>query len=112
MCDGRLCPLLAGYDVADALLDELGDLHESPDLARAQIAVYRRSMEIIRKRSPCDGPVADHDNEVTCPIAPVGNVALRLATGPPTRIGWAFDPEKVLGARVAGSAASSAGQYL
>ena len=108
MCDTNLCPLLAAYDVAESMLDELGNLHEHPVLARGAIAANRRTHEVVRERYPCGGAVSDNNNELTCPLGLLRNTAHAFATNPNQRQGWAFDPEKL----VDGGTASQSGQYL
>lgn len=107
-CDPNLCPLLVAYDVADAMLNELGDLHEHPALARGSIAANRRSQEAVRERYPCEGSVPDRNNERACPLGNITHVAHALATVPAQRGGWAFDPEKL----VDGGRDTQSGQYL
>jgi hypothetical protein len=107
MCD-HVCPLTAAMDAAEAVVDELGDLHENPVLARGVITAYRKSLEAMQKPYPCDGAVRDRNNEVTCPFNRLHQTAHSLATVPITRPGWAFDPEKL----VDGGRQTSAGQYL
>jgi hypothetical protein len=108
MCDANLCPLTVAYDVAEKVVNELGDLHENPALVRGSIAVHRRTHEAVRERYPCDGAVPDDNNELACPLGLIRNTAHTLATVPVQRAGWAFDPEKV----VDGTSDTKSGQYL
>ncbi len=98
MCDPNLCSLLAAYDAADAILDDLGDLHENPALARGTIAANRKSQQAVRHRYPCDGAVRDMHNELDCPVGSLWRIAHALATTPSERTGWAFDPEELVDA--------------
>ena len=108
MCDANLCPFTAALDTADAVVNELGDVHENPTLARGAIAAYRKVHEAARLRYPCDGPVPDRNGEQACPLGYVRHTAHNLATVPGQRAGWAFDPEKL----VNGGTDTQSGQYL
>jgi hypothetical protein len=108
MCDTNLCPLLAAYDAAEAVVDKVRDIHQNPALARGTITAYRRTHDVVRERYPCDGPVPDHNNEVACPLGHIANMAHSLATVPAQRTGWAFDPEKLID----GGTDTQSGQYL
>jgi hypothetical protein len=108
MCDPNLCPSLVTFDVAERRLDELGDLHENPALARGAIAACRRSHEAVRERYPCDGPVTNTEGQIRCPLGALYNDVHTLATVPSHRAGWAFDTEKL----VDGGTDSQSGQYL
>jgi hypothetical protein len=108
MCDANLCPLLAAYDVAEAMIDKLGDLHDSPSLARGGIASNRQVHEAVRERYSCAGRIRDANGCWDCPLNTIRHIAHHLATVPNKRPGWAFDPDKL----VDGGTDTQSGQYL
>lgn len=108
MCDPNLCPMVAAFDVADKVIDDLGDVHENPALARGVIASYRQTADAVRERYPCGGVSADREGHLRCPLSGIWDGAQTYATAAPNRQGWAFDPEKLAG----GGRDGQSGQYL
>jgi hypothetical protein len=83
------CPLVASFDAADQMLSEFEQVHESPEVSRAEIAVHRRAAEIVRQSYPCPGPVAGEDGRVRCPLSGfIGDVFQMAAwrVNPPMQI--------------------------
>jgi hypothetical protein len=107
MCEDRLCPQLVALDATRAVLDDLADIHDSPDAVRGATTAIRKSVEAVRSSYPCDGPARD-EGLVRCPLESIINDVRFMATVPINRQGWAFLPEKLAGAETD----STTGQYL
>jgi len=109
MCDDNLCPYVVTLTVARSVIDDLGEIHDSPEAARGTVVAMRKSAEAVRSCYPCDGPVTDKTGgQVRCPLAAMFSDTHQVATVPVQRQGWAFPPEKLVDVETD----SATGQYL
>src|SRR5258708_33011362 len=105
-CDGRLCPIIATFDVAEKLIGDYAELHEDPRANLGIIAMNRRCAVRVQEAYPCPGPNLDQNGNVHCPLSATISDAYALSAfrAAPTMI----PPEKV----VDGDTGKSTGQFL
>ena len=109
MCDENLCPHLVTLNAARQVIEDLSEIHESPEAARGAVVAMRKTAEAVRGCYPCDGPVSDQNGQVRCPLSPMIGDVLAIATVPVQRPAWAFEPEKLVDGE---TGASNTGQFL